>query len=41
MSMTGIRDISTIEQPPEHRYPVQTYVLEYRDDVVQDAIIRD
>jgi transcription-repair coupling factor (superfamily II helicase) len=41
MSMTGIRDISTIEQPPEHRYPVQTYVLEYRDDVVQDAIIRE
>lgn len=41
MSMTGLRDISTIEQPPEHRYPVQTYVLEYRDDVVQDAIIRE
>ena len=30
MSLTGIRDISTIEEPPEQRYPVQTYVLEYR-----------
>lgn len=41
MSLTGIRDISTIEEPPEHRYPVQTYVLEYREDVVQDAITRE
>lgn len=41
MSLTGIRDISTIEEPPEHRYPVQTYVLEYRDDVVEDAITRE
>lgn len=41
MSLTGIRDISTIEQPPEHRYPVQTYVLEYRDDVIEDAITRE
>lgn len=41
MSLTGIRDISTIEDPPEHRYPVQTYVLEYRDDIVRDAIHRE
>ncbi|MDD4297042.1 MAG: transcription-repair coupling factor, partial [Ruminiclostridium sp.] len=41
MSLTGIRDISTIEEPPEQRYPVQTYVLEYRDDVIEDAIIRE
>lgn len=41
MSLTGIRDISTIEEPPEHRYPVQTYVLEYREDVVEDAITRE
>lgn len=41
MSLTGIRDISTIEEPPEHRYPVQTYVLEYREDVVEDAINRE
>ena len=41
MSLTGIRDISTIEQPPEHRYPVQTYVLEYSEDVIADAIRRE
>lgn len=41
MSLSGIRDISIIEQPPEHRYPVQTYVLEYNDDVVADAITRE
>jgi transcription-repair coupling factor (superfamily II helicase) len=41
MSLTGIRDISTIEEPPEQRYPVQTYVLEYRDDIIEDAVIRE
>ncbi len=41
MSLTGIRDISTIEEPPEHRYPVQTYVLEYREDIIEDAITRE
>lgn len=41
MSLTGIRDISILEQPPEHRYPVQTYVLEYNDDVIADAIRRE
>ncbi|ANX02327.1 transcription-repair coupling factor [Thermoclostridium stercorarium subsp. leptospartum DSM 9219] len=41
MSLTGIRDISIIEQPPEHRYPVQTYVLEYNEDVIADAIRRE
>ena len=41
MSLTGIRDISTIEDPPEHRYPVQTYVVEYREDIVRDAIHRE
>lgn len=41
MSLMGIRDISTIEDPPEHRYPVQTYVVEYRDDIVRDAIHRE
>jgi len=41
MSLTGLRDISTIEEPPEQRYPVQTYILEYRDDVVEDAIKRE
>lgn len=41
MALTGIRDISTLEDPPEHRYPVQTYVVEYRDDLIRDAIHRE
>jgi len=41
MSLVGIRDISTIEEPPEERYPVQTYVMEYNDEVVRDAINRE
>ncbi len=41
MSMTGIRDISVIETPPEARYPVQTYVLEYTDALLKDAITRE
>ncbi len=41
MSLSGIRDISVIEDPPEERYPVQTYVMEYNRDVIKDAIIRE
>jgi transcription-repair coupling factor (superfamily II helicase) len=41
MSLSGIRDISIIEDPPEERYPVQTYVMEYNKDVIKDAIIRE
>jgi transcription-repair coupling factor (superfamily II helicase) len=41
MSLSGIRDISTLEDPPEHRYPVQTYVVEHRDDIIQSAINRE
>jgi transcription-repair coupling factor (superfamily II helicase) len=41
MSLVGIRDISVIEDPPEERYPVQTYVMEYNRDVIKDAIIRE
>ncbi len=41
MSLSGIREISTIEDPPLERYPVQTYVLEYRDDIIRDAIARE
>lgn len=41
MSLVGIRDISVIEDPPEERYPVQTYVMEYNRDVIQDAVIRE
>ncbi len=41
MSMVGIRDMSLLETPPEERYPVQTYVLEYSDGLLRDAILRE
>ena len=41
MSMTGIRDMSVIETPPEQRYPVQTYVMEYQPNVVREAILKE
>ncbi|UHR02839.1 transcription-repair coupling factor [Peptoniphilus sp. GNH] len=41
MSMVGIRDMSVIESPPEDRLPVQTYVLEYNDMMIRDAILKE
>ena len=41
LSMSGIRDISVIETPPDARYPVQTFVLEYTDGLVADAVTRE
>ena len=41
MSMTGVRDISTIETPPEGRLPVQTFVMEYTDALLVDAVSRE
>ena len=41
MSLIGVRDISVIEEPPEERYPVQTYVMEYNDEIVRDAMLRE
>lgn len=41
MSMIGIRDMSVIEEPPEERFPVQTYVLEYNNMMVRDAILKE
>ncbi|TCO71369.1 transcription-repair coupling factor [Marinisporobacter balticus] len=41
MSLIGLRDMSVIEDPPEERYPVQTYVLEYNDEIISDAIIKE
>jgi transcription-repair coupling factor (superfamily II helicase) len=41
MSLLGIRDMSLIEEPPEERYPVQTYVLEQDDYVISEAIQRE
>lgn len=41
LSLAGGRDLSIIETPPEERHPVQTYVVEYSDNLVRDAIIRE
>ncbi len=41
MSLIGIRDMSLIEEPPEERYPVQTYVMEQEDGVLKEAIERE
>lgn len=41
MALSGVRDMSTIETPPEDRYPVQTYVVERHPDVIRDAIRRE
>lgn len=41
MSLSGIRDISLIETPPEERYPIQTYVVEFNEQLVRDAILRE
>ncbi|CAM4486046.1 transcription-repair coupling factor [Paenibacillus tarimensis] len=41
MSMLGVRDLSVIETPPENRFPVQTYVVEYNTSLVREAIERE
>jgi transcription-repair coupling factor (superfamily II helicase) len=41
MSMIGIRDMSIIEDPPEDRYPVQTYVTEYDENLIAEGIERE
>ncbi|MBE7012188.1 MAG: transcription-repair coupling factor [Ruminococcaceae bacterium] len=41
MSMSGIRDMSVIAQPPGERYPIATYVLEYDQNVIREAIYRE
>ena len=41
MAMSGIRDMSTIEEPPEDRLPVQTFVMEHDWGVIADAIRRE
>ncbi|MBQ5754427.1 MAG: DEAD/DEAH box helicase, partial [Oscillospiraceae bacterium] len=38
MAMTGIRDMSTIEEPPFERQPIETYVMEYDDNIVAEAL---
>ncbi len=41
MSLAGLRDISVIETPPEGRRPVKTYVGEYEEELVKQAIMRE
>ena len=41
MALSGLRDMSTIEEPPHDRYPVQTFVLEYAEPVLNDAMRRE
>ncbi len=41
MALSGIRDMSVLSEPPQDRYPVQTYVAEYQDGVVAQAISRE
>ena len=41
MSLTGIRDMSTIETAPEDRHPVQTFVAEWDDALVREAILHE
>ena len=38
MSLIGIRDMSVLEEPPMERVPIQTYVMEYNDEMVREAV---
>ncbi len=41
MSLAGIRDMSVLEEAPQERLPIQTYVMEYSDETVREAITRE
>jgi transcription-repair coupling factor (superfamily II helicase) len=41
MALTGIRDISLLETPPTGRLPIQTYITEYGDGLIKDAVERE
>ncbi|MCL1790954.1 MAG: transcription-repair coupling factor [Peptococcaceae bacterium] len=41
MSLVGLRDMSIISTPPEHRYPIQTYIAEYSPELIRGAIQRE
>lgn len=41
MSLSGIRDISILETPPVNRIPIETYVTEYSDSLIMDAVMRE
>lgn len=41
MSLVGIRDMSVLEEPPVDRVPIQTFVTEYNDEMIREAINRE
>ena len=41
MSLVGIRDMSVLEEPPVDRMPIQTYVMEYNEELIREAIHRE
>lgn len=41
MSLVGIRDMSVLEEPPGERLPIQTFVCEYNEEMVREAIVRE
>ena len=41
MAIMGARDMSIMENPPENRYPIQTYVLEKNDSIIKEAIYNE
>jgi len=41
MSLIGIRDMSVLEEPPGERMPIQTYIMEYSEEMVREAINRE
>jgi transcription-repair coupling factor (superfamily II helicase) len=41
MSLVGVRDLSTMETPPEARLPVKTYVAEYNEHLIREAVLRE
>lgn len=41
MSMSGVRDMSLVNTPPSNRLPVETFVLEFKPEVIENAILRE
>ncbi|MFC1941118.1 transcription-repair coupling factor [Chloroflexota bacterium] len=41
MSLVGVRDMSVMETPPEERLPIKTYVTEYNERLIREAILRE
>lgn len=41
MSLIGVRDMSILEEAPNDRLPIQTYVMEYNEEMVREAIVRE